>query len=98
MDARLAEPGADCLIDDALEPAAMDGELRDVVAGIEPTRLAPDLLPEPIGVKQFVGADRDSVQALKQTELGQFLDGVRARVGVKAQAPDGVLLLENLSR
>src|SRR6185437_1373038 len=41
MDARFAEPRAHGLVDHALQPAAMDRELRDVVAGVEAARLAP---------------------------------------------------------
>src|SRR5262249_57206203 len=48
MNARLAEPGAHCLVDDRLQPAAMDGELGHLVAGIGAAQLAPDLLPEPV--------------------------------------------------
>ena len=51
VDARFAEPRAHRLIDHALQPAAVDGELRNIVAGIEPARLPPNLLAEPVGVE-----------------------------------------------
>ena len=44
------KPRADGLIDHALEAAAVDRELRNVVAGIEAARFAPDLLAETVGV------------------------------------------------
>ena len=97
MDAQLAEPRAHCLIDHALQPAAMDGELRDVIAGIEPARLAPDLLAEAVGVKQLVGADRDRVEPLQQAEIGQFLDGMRQGVDADAELADDVRLLEDFA-
>src|SRR6185312_4187670 len=46
MDTRLAEPGAHRLPDHCLQPAAVDGELRDVVTRIGAAQLAPDLLAE----------------------------------------------------
>src|SRR5438270_12839792 len=57
VDAAFAEPRPHRLINDALQPAAMDGELRHVVAGVEAARLAPDLLAEAVGVDQLVRAD-----------------------------------------
>jgi len=42
----------------------MHRELRHVVAGVDAARLAPDLLAEPVGVDQLVGADRDGVEPL----------------------------------
>ena len=97
MNAGLAEPGAHRLVNHALQPAAMYRELRNVVAGIEPARLAPDLLAETIGVEQLVGPDRHCVQALQQAEFGQFLDGVGEGVDADAELADGVRLLKNLT-
>ena len=97
MDARLAEPGTDRLKNDALQPAAMNGELRNVVSGVEPARLAPDLLSEPVGVEQLVGADRDRVQAIEQAKLCQFLDGMRQRIDPDAQLANDVGLLEDFA-
>jgi hypothetical protein len=97
MNARLSEPRAHRLVDHALESAAMDGELRDVVAGVESARLAPDLLAEPVGIEQLVSADRDRVQPLQQAEIGQFLDGVRQCIDADAELADRVRLLKNLA-
>ena len=92
-----AEPRAHRLMDHALQPAAMDRELRHVVAGVDAARLAPDLLAEAVGVDQLVGADRDGVEPLHQAELLQFLDGVRQRVDADAKLADALGLLEQLA-
>ena len=97
MDARFSEPRPHRLVDHALQPAAMNGELRNVVAGVEAARLAPDLLTETVGIEQLVGADRDRIEPLEQAELGQFLDGVRQRIDADAQFADGVRLLEDFA-
>ena len=75
----------------------MDRELRHVVARVEAARLAPDLLAEAVGVDQFVGADRDRVEPLKQPELLQFLDRVRQRVDADAELAHALGLLEQLA-
>src|SRR4029453_18172445 len=41
----------------ALQLAAVDRELRHLVAGLHPARLAPDLLAEAVGVDQLARAD-----------------------------------------
>src|SRR3979411_1889251 len=69
MDARLAEPRAYRLPDHRLQPAAVDGELRDVVTRVRPAQLAPDLLPEAVGVEQLVGPDPHRVEPVEQPEL-----------------------------
>ena len=97
MNTRLAEPRAHRLVNHALKPAAMDRELRDVIAGIEPARLAPYLLSETVGVEQFVGPDRHGVQPFEQAEFGQFLDGMRQCIDADAELPDGIRLLENFA-
>jgi hypothetical protein len=97
MDPRFPQSGSDRLIDRALKAAAMDRKLRHLVTGIQASRLAPDLLAEPIGVEQLEGADGDGIEALEQTEFGQFLDGVRQRVDADAKLADDVGLLVELS-
>ena len=97
VEAPLAEPRARRLIDHSLQPAAMDRELRHVVAGIEPARLAPDLLAEAVQVEQLVGADRDGVEPFQEAELLQLLDGVRQRVDADAELADAVGLLVDLA-
>src|SRR5208282_4981641 len=97
VNAGFSEPRPHRLVDHALQPAAMNRELRNVITGVDAARLAPDLLTETVGVEQLVGADRDSIQALEQAELGQFLDGVRQRIDADAQLADGVRLLEEFA-
>jgi hypothetical protein len=89
-----AEPVEHCLVEHALQPAAVDGELRHLVAGVNPARLAPDLLAEAIGVDQLAGADRHLVEPRQQAELGQLGDGVGEHVDADAQlaeAPGGLV-------
>jgi len=65
--------------------------------GVDTARLAPNLLPETVGVEQLVCADRDRVEPVEQAEIGQFLDGMRQRIDADAELADGVRLLENLA-
>jgi len=97
MDARFAKPRADRLIDHALQAAAMDGKLRHVVAGIEPARLAPDLLAEAVGVKQLIGADADRIEPFQEPERGKLLDRVRQRVDADAELAYLIGLLEDFA-
>src|SRR5215216_3224378 len=70
-DAALAEPRARRLVDHVLQLAAMDRELRHVEARIGAAQLAPDLLAEAIEIEQLVGADRDRIEPLQQSQLLQ---------------------------
>src|SRR5439155_25274981 len=90
-------PRPDRLIDHALKPAAMDRELRHVIAGVETAGLAPDLLAEAVGVNELVGADRDRVKPLHQAKLLKFFNGVRQGVDADAELADAVGLLEQLA-
>ena len=92
-----AKPRTHRLVDHALQPAAMHRELRHVVAGVDAARLAPDLLAEAVGVDQLVGADRDRVEPLHQTELLELLDRMRQRVDADAKLADALGLLEQLA-
>src|ERR1700761_4779546 len=62
------------LMDHALEPAAMDRELRHLVARIEPALLVPDLLAVARQVKQLMGANRDFIEPVQQTDARQLTD------------------------
>src|SRR5262249_23862365 len=95
--ARLAVPGAQRLVDGRLQPATMDGELRHLVARIGAAQLAPDLLPEAVGVEQLVGSDPHGVEAIEQPQLLQFLDRMRQRVDADAELANGVRLLVDLA-
>ncbi len=94
-DAALAEPCPHRLMDDRLQPATVDRELRHIEAGLDAARLAPDLLAEAVGVDQFVGADGDIVEARQQPEAGQFLDRMRQGVDADPEFADlGSLLID----
>src|SRR5712691_10293207 len=93
MNAGLAEPRPHRVIDDALQPAAMDGELRHVVARVGAARLAPDLLAEAVGVDQLVGPDRHRIETIEQAKPRQLLDRVRQGVDADAELADAVGLL-----
>src|SRR5579862_2786710 len=97
MNARFSEPSADRLVDHALKSSAMDRELRDIVASVEPARLAPDLLPKAVGVEQLVSADRNRIKAFEQAEFGQFLDGMRQCIDTDTKFPDGICLLKDFA-
>src|ERR1700728_5228616 len=97
MNTRLAEPRPHRLVNHALQPAAMDGELRNVVAGVEPARLAPNLLSKPVVVEQLVGPDCHGVQAVEQAEFGELLDGMRQRIDADAKLPDGIRLFKDFA-
>src|SRR5205085_1399086 len=71
--------------------------LRHVVAGVEPARLAPDLLAEAVGVEQFIGADADRIETVEEAELGELLDGVRQGVDADAELAHRVRLLVDLA-
>ena len=55
------EPFLDGAMDHALQAAAMNGELRHVVAGVEAPRLAPDFLAEAVEIIQLIGANRGGI-------------------------------------
>src|SRR5262249_46207358 len=97
MNARFTEPGARPPVDHALPPAAVNGEFRNVVTGIEPARLTPDLLAEAIGVEQLISADRNRIEPLEQAEIGELFDRMRERVDADAKLADRVRLFENLA-
>ena len=97
MDARLAEAGADRLVNDRLQPTAMDRKLRHLIAGVGAAQLAPDLLPEAVGIEQLVGSDSRRIEAIEQPELGQFLDGMGQRIDADAELANSVRLLINLA-
>ena len=73
---------------DALQVAPVDGELRHLVAGLEPARLAPDLLAEAVGVDQLARAHADLVEPGQQSELVQLGNGVRQHVDADAKLAD----------
>src|SRR3546814_18738702 len=76
------------LVQDRLQFAAVDRELREFVATVEAAQVAPDLLAEAAGVDQLVGADSPAVESLAQAAGRQFLDGVRPGVDADAELAD----------
>src|SRR3954454_14250598 len=91
------EPLLDGAMDDTLKTAAVDRELRHVVAGVGAAGLAPDFLAVTVEVIELVGADRDIIKLLEQTEARQLTHGMGQRVDADAKLADGVGLLENLA-
>ena len=97
VDSLRSEPFLDGPMDDALKATAVDRELRHIVAGVDATGLAPDFLTVTVEVIELVGADRDIVKLLEQTEACQLAHGMGQRVDADAKLADGVGLLENLA-
>ena len=75
----------------------MDGELRHLVAGIEPALLVPDLLAVAVEIKQFVGTDGDGIEPVEQSDAGEFADRMRQRVDADAELANAVRLLEQFA-
>src|SRR5438105_3253367 len=97
MDGLCAEPLLDGAVDHALQPPAMDGELRHVMAGLDAARLAPYFLAVTVEIIQFTGADGDCVERIEQPEACQFADRMRQRVDADAEFADRLGLLEQLA-
>ena len=89
-DRPLAQPFDHRLMNHALQAAAVDGELRHVVAGIEPALFVPDLLAVPRQIKKFGGADGDGIEPVEQADAGEFADRMRQRVDADAELANGV--------
>ena len=97
VDRVMPQPRFHGAVDHALQPAAVDRELRHVVAGIDAARLAPDFLTMTIEIIEHVGADRDVVELLQQAEPGEFADRMRQRIDADAKFADGVRLFEQFA-
>src|ERR1700693_5889452 len=67
------------------------------MAGIDAAGFAPDFLAMAIEVIKLVGADRDVVELLQQTEAGEFTDRMRQRIDADAEFADGIRLLEQFA-
>src|SRR5271155_923808 len=76
----LAETLFDRLENDVLQSPAVDRKLRHIVAGIDAANVAPDFLAMAVEIIKHVGADRDVVELLQETEPGEFADRMRQRV------------------
>src|SRR6478752_361700 len=97
VDAGFPEACARGLVDDRLQTAAMDRELRIFETSISAARLAPDLLADAVHIEELVSPDSDLVELREQPELRQLLDRVRQRVDTDAEFAHAVGLLENLA-
>src|SRR5579859_354463 len=97
MDGIRAEPLHHGLMDDALQAATVDRELRHVMAGIQPALFVPDLLAVTGQIKQLIGADSDLVEPIQQADGGELADRMRQRVDADAELADGIRLLEELA-
>ena len=84
------EPFDHRLMDHALQAAAVDGELRHVVAGIEPALFVPDLLAVARQIKKFGGANGDGIEPVEQADAGEFADRMRQSVDADAELANGV--------
>ncbi len=85
QDAVASEPFDHRVEQDLLQGAAMDRELRPLVAGIEPARLRPDRLAVFREVGKLLGAHAGGVELVHQAELDQFAAGVRQHVDADAE-------------
>src|SRR5581483_4843146 len=97
MDGVVAETLDDGLMGHALQAAAVNRELRHLVAGIEAALLMPDLLPMTGQVEQLVGADRDLVEPIEQTDAGKLADRMRQGIDADAELADGIRLFVDLA-
>ena len=93
----MAETLLDGAMDHALQPSAMNRELRNVVAGIDAARFLPDFLSMAIEIIKLAGADRDVIELLQQAKPGEFADRMRQGVDADAEFADGIRLLEQLA-
>src|ERR1700720_2125859 len=84
-------------MDHALQPAAMNRELRHVMSGIDAAGFAPDLLAVAIEIVKHVGADRDVIELLQQAEASKFANRMRQGIDADAEFADGVRLLEQFA-
>src|SRR5215475_6487249 len=74
MNSLCTQPLDHGLMDHALQAAAVDRELRHVMAGIQPALFVPDLLTVTGQIKQLVGADGDLVEPIQQADRGELAD------------------------
>ena len=54
----------------------MNGKLRIVIARLETTPFAPEILAESVGVDQLISTNSDAIERVQETEFGKFLDRV----------------------
>src|SRR5215203_3532407 len=81
----LADPCPCRLIEHLLQLAPVNGKLRIGIARIATTQFAPEILAESVGVDQLIGANRDAIECVKETEFCEFLNGVWKRINADAE-------------
>src|SRR5687768_7237757 len=79
-----------------MQLAAMNADLRCVVAGVEAAQLLPHGLAEAIGVDELARSYAGGIQGRQQAERRQFLDGVRQHVDADAKLAQLARLLVDL--
>jgi hypothetical protein len=96
VDRPCANPLLGSLIEQALQLAAMNRELRPGIACIQDSRLGPDVLAEAVAIDQLLGPDPGRIQAAQQPQLRELFDRMRQKVDANAEFADSLCLLENL--
>src|ERR1700722_5231317 len=97
VDGVRSQPFLDGPMNHALQPAAMDRELRHVMAGVDTADVAPDFLAMAIEIIEHIGADRAVVALWQQAEAGEFADRMRQRIDADAEFADRIRLLEQFA-
>ena len=85
MDPGRPQPVEHRAMENALQLAAMNGELGHIVSGVGATQFLPHRLAEAIAIEQLASPDADAVELRQQTELRQNADGVRQHVEADAE-------------
>ena len=96
MDPGRAQPVEHRAMENALQLAAVNAELRHIVSGVGAAQFLPHRLAEAIAIEQLASADAGAVELRQQTELRQNADGVRQHVEADAEFAQLRGLLEYL--
>jgi hypothetical protein len=96
MDPGRPQPVEHCAMEDGLQLATVNGELRHIVPGVGTAKLLPHRLTETIAIEQLARTDTDTVELGQEAEPGQHADGVRQHVEADAQFAQLRRLFEDL--
>ena len=96
MDPVRPQPVEHRAMENALQLAAVNAELRHIVSGVGATQFLPHRLAEAIAIEQLASADTDTVECRQEIELRQNADGVRQHVEANAEFAQLGGLLEYL--
>src|SRR5262245_16962337 len=72
MNMILADACLRCVVEHALQLAAVNRILWVVIACVEAAQLVPDFLAESVGIDQLIGANRDTLKRLEEAEFCEF--------------------------